>query len=154
MGRLQIDQAKLNELLTGRTGPVYRVLEAYALKIVEEVQEHGPIGFEQGGTRDVGALRRDMRIRSESRTTSGVTITVGTDPVNNRRPYPYHYAAAVHRGRAEIDSATVMRFRGRNGVFRATFHVGPAEPLPFLWEAVERANAITTGPKFGLTKTE
>lgn len=151
--RLQIYPDKLNELLKGHSGPVYRVVREFAEKIVEEVKERGPIGFDQGGTRDVGQLRLDMSVRSETVTPAGPVVTVGTDPVNTARNlrgggYDYHYAAAVHIGRAEIDSASVMRFVGRNGVIRWTHHVGPAQGIPFLYEAVERANAATTGPRF------
>lgn len=152
--RLQIDPARLNALLSGPSGPVYRAVDEFARAIVEEVKERGPIGFDQDGARDIGALREDMSIRRESRTPTTVTITVGTDPVNRGRNtrgggYDYHYAAAVHLGRAAIDSASVMRFVERGGIIRWTHHVGPARAVPFLYEAVARANG-TPGPKFNL----
>lgn len=144
--RLTIFQPKLDELLTGPTGPVYRAVRTFAEAVVAEVKEHGPISEPQYG-RPPGLLREDMRIRHESVNHDGLTITVGTDPENPRDGT--HYAAIVHRGRAAIDSASIMHFT-YGGFRRSSFHVASAEPLPFLYNAVHAVNAVSTGPSFGL----
>lgn len=148
--RLVIDRAKLAELLTGPTGPVYLAVRHMADEIVADVKANGPIGFDQGGSRATGLLRDDMRVRGETISADRVTITVGTDPENPKDGY--HYAAAVHTGRAAIDSASIMKFVDRGGVLRYTHHVGPARSDPFLYDAVKRIND-TSVLKFELLET-
>lgn len=153
MSRLVINQAALAELLTGPTGPVYRATRAFADAVVADVKIHGPLGFDQGGSRAVGLLRADMSVRGPASVSlDGLAFTVGTDPVNPRDGY--HYGEAIHEGRGPIDSAHPMIFQQRGStLYRRTFHVGAAAGQPFLFDAVERVNAATPEVSFVIVRT-
>ena len=140
VSHLDIDPDELAALI-GPRGPVGASVAEFAAKVVDEVKEHGPLGFDQNGYRDIGQLRADMSVRGDfEETADGINLTVGTDPVNHRDGY--HYAEAIHTGRGPINSERLMVFTQRGGNrARATHHVGPAVAQPFLFDAVNRANA-------------
>lgn len=139
MAELILNDAELNELLHGRTGPVFRVVKQFADDVVLDVRTYGPLGYDQGGRRTVGLLREDMRIRSEEFGPEGIVLTVGTDPTNPRDGY--NYALRIHQGHdAYASMGQVMKFRTRDGRWHSKVAVGPAAPVPFLYDAVERAN--------------
>lgn len=153
MAQLILNEAELHELLTGPTGPVYRVTRAFAEAVVEYVQVNGPLGFDQGGHRTIGLLRADMSVRDHHADPAGLTFVVGTDPAN---PVDgYHYARVVHQGRSGFRSKKgLMKFVTRDGTSRRERSVGPAEAQPFLYEAIEAANiAAGIEPVFILVKT-
>lgn len=141
MAKLVLNEAALQEYLTGRTGPVYRTVRAFAEEVAAYAKAHAPLGFDQDGRRAVGALRADMRIRDEEFLPGRINIVVGTDPVNHEGPYPYHYGYVVHQGRGGFASTRgVMKFMDRSGEWHARFEVGGAEPQPFLYDAVKAVN--------------
>lgn len=153
MAQLKLNDAEINELLHGPTGPVYRVTKLFADEVVDYVRINGPLGFDQGGHRAIGLLREDMSIRSEHVGPAGITFTVGTDPANPVDDY--HYAYVVHQGRSGFTSKKgLMRFQTSDGEFHRRRSVGPAEAQPFLYEAVEAVNiGAGIGVAFILVKT-
>lgn len=143
MSRLEIDPAALAELLTGPTGPVYRAVRAYADAVVADVKLNGPVGYDQGWGRETGQLVARMRILDETRGPSDISFMVGTDPVN--RKTDFHYAERVHRGHGPVQTNGTMVFRTRDGTWHKRHKIGPAAAVPFLHDAMRRANEAIPG---------
>lgn len=150
MSRLVLNDAAIADLMHNPSELVAKATREYADRVVEHAKVNAPLGYDQGGVRDIGALREDMGIHSDTSDAAGPAFVVGTDPVNPRDDY--HYGAAVHDGRGAIFSSRRMKFRTRNGNFHSVYTVGPAEGQPFLYEAVEAVNSGAE-TQFDLAKT-
>lgn len=134
--------------------PAALLVTRFAEIVVDEVRERGPLGYDQEGHRAVGLLREDMRIRSLDRGPASIEVIAGTDPVNPTDGF--HYAERVHKGHDGFaSSGKLMVFKRRgHSVWSRKYSVGSADPVPFLYDAVDRANLVIGGGiEFILIKT-
>lgn len=150
MSRVVLNDAAIADLLHNPAEVVARATRSFADSVVEHARVNAPLGYDQGGIRDTGALREDMGIHGDTSDSSGPAFVVGTDPVNRRDDF--HYGATVHDGRGPIFSARRMKFRTRNGNFHSVYTVGPADGQPFLYDAVAAVNGASE-TEFDLVKT-
>jgi hypothetical protein len=145
MARLELNDAAIEELLTGPTGPVFRVVREFAdLVLVKAKENAAPIGADS-----FGALQADLEIK-EHEVVPGHSIRykIGTDPIDPFNGFGYGLVAHEGHGVLRAKPGGRMNFfwyLKDESVSAKT--VRPTSGNPFLTDALIEANAAL-GEKF------
>lgn len=145
MARIDWHDDQIEELLTGPTGPVFRVVKEFADEVLVKAKENAaPTGADS-----FGALEADLEIK-EHEVVPGHSIRykIGTDPIDPNNGFGYGLVAHEGHGILRAHPGGRMNFFWYlKDEAISTKEVRATSGNPFLTDALIEVNAVT-GEKF------